>query len=309
MVTVTLGPDGRTAPPDPDPVARLPRRFRLSRAAVEHVAARTGTPLPWERRPAPSATARALDAESSAAPEPEPADPEGELRRLRLMTVVGDLEPEVAAAMAVFGTPEVLVDVDVSVRRAEAPAGFAQVHAWQRFRGGRVSSLSTAGGRLMELGWFDDDLWQVELARALTVRVPVTRVAPPAPVVDLPHELLLGSGEALRLHREDVLAELVRRHAGAVHTDDDPAPLGVTRTGEQLRLLHGATVGRMRTVVAGVGTTGARKVGWVSWLLFPDGWRALTPYVRDGEPRVRVHPVEPLRLGVEVARLVTGVRA
>lgn len=306
MVTITLGPDGRTAPADPDPVARLPRRFRLSRAAVEHVAARTGTPLPWEHRPAPSAAARALDPPTPEQ-EPEPADPEGELRRLRLTTATGDLEPEVTAAMAVFGAPEVLVDVDVSVRRPEAPAGHAQVHAWQRFRGGRVSSLSTAGGRLMELGWFDDDLWQVELARAVTVRAPASRPASPAPVVDLPHELLLGSGEALRLHREDVLAELVARHAGSVHADDDPVPLGVAATGEQLRLLHGAA-GRMRTVVAGVGTTGARKVGWVSWLLFPDGWRALTPHVRAGVPRVRVHPVEPLRLGVEVARLVTGVR-
>ncbi|GAA2139778.1 hypothetical protein GCM10009844_08850 [Nocardioides koreensis] len=308
MVTVTLGPDGRTAPPDPEPVARLPRRFRLSRPAVEHLAARTDTPLPWERRPAPPATAR-LDAEPPAAAEPEPADPEGELRRSRLVTAAGDLEPEVAAAMAVFAAPEVLVDVDVSVRRAQAPAGFAQLHAWQRFRGGRVCSLSTAGGRMMELGWFDDDLWQVELARAVTVRAPTTRPSAPARVVDLPHELLLGSGEALRLHREDVLAELVRRHTGGVHADDDPAALGVADTGEQLRLLHGASVGRMRTVVAGVGATGARKAGWVSWLLFPDGWRALTPYVHAGEARVRVHPVEPLRLGVEVARLVTGVRA
>ena len=65
----------------------------------------------------------------------------------------------------------------------------------------------------------------------------------------------------------------------------------------------------MRTVVSGVGPTGTRKVGWVSWVLFPDGWRALTPHTRDHRARVRVHPVEPLRLGVEVARLVTLVTA
>ena len=308
MVTITLGPDGRTTTPAADPVARLPRRFKLSRPAVEHVAALTGTPLPWEHLPGPSATQQALDGPAAPAPEPQ-EDPESELRRLRLLNVAGDLEPEVAAAMAVLGAPEVLVDLDVSVRRAEAPGGYARVHSWQRFRSGRVTSLSTAGGRLLELGWYDDDLWQVELARAVTVRPPVTRAGPPAEVVDLPHELLLGSGEALRLHREDVLAELVRRHTGSVHVHDDPAPLGAAGTDEQVRLLHAAALGRMRTVVSGVGRTGAHRAGWVSWLLFPDGWRALTPHVRAGEPRVRVHPVEPLRLGVEVARLVTGVRA
>ncbi len=311
MVTVTLGPDGLVAPhAGPVPVARLPRRVRLSRTAVEHLAALTGTPLPWGRRPGPSATSRALDPQSApATPAPEDLDPEAELRRLHLVTGPGEVAHEALAAMAVLGSPEVLVDVDVSVRRAGAPAGYVQVHSWQRCHGGRVSSLSTAGGRPMELAWFDEDLWQVELARAVTLPAPATRDVPPATVVDLPHELLLGSGEALRLHREDVLAELVRRHPGGVHVDDDPAPVGATATDEQLRLLHGSARGRMRTVVAGRGPAGDRKAGWVSWVLFPDGWRALTPHVRDGVARVRVHPVDPLRLGVEVARLVTGVRA
>jgi hypothetical protein len=306
MATVTLNLDGTTAP-GPDPVALLPRRLRLSRPAVETLAARTGTPLPWEDRPEPSPTSLAL----GPAPLPEPldeTDPGAELLETRAITTRGEVHPEVSAALAVFATPEVLVDIDVSARRAGAPGGFAQVHSWQRLRAGRVTALASAGGPL-ELAWFADDVWQVELARAVTVTRPRSPARPPARVLDLPHELLLGSGEALRLHREDVLDELVARHTGSVFADDGEVALGRADTDEQVRLLNTSVLGRMRTVVSGVGDDGTRKIGWVSWLLFGDGWRALTPYTRDSEPRVRIHPVEPLRLGVEVARLVAGVRS
>ncbi len=313
MAAVALRLDGTPAPPLTDPVARLPRRFRISRTTVEHVAELTDTPLPWHHLPEPSRTLRALDApgaRADQAPAADPApDPEAELRQLRLLTEDGELHPEVVAAMAVLGAPEVLVEVDVSVRRAAAASGIAQVHSWQRLRAGRVTTLATAGSPLLELGWFDDDLWQVELARAVTVPTPTTSAAPPARVVELPHELLLGTGEALRLHREDVFGELVRRHVGRVRVDDAEAPLGPAASDEQLRLLHASTLGRMQTVVSGLGRRGSRKAGWVSWLLFPDGWRALTPHTSGQTPMVRVEPVEPLRLGVEVARLVTGVRA
>jgi hypothetical protein len=306
MATVTLNLDGTPAPAR-DLVSGLPRRLRLSRAALERLGAVTGTPLPWGDAREPSPTARALG--SQALPDvPDGGDPERELREARVLTPLGDVHPEVADAMAVFGAPEVLVDVDLSVRRAGAPAGHAQVHSWQRLRAGRVTTAASAGGRLLELGWFDDDLWQVELARAVTVTRPRTTARPPERVLDLPHELLLGTGEALRLHRDDVFAELVARHTGAAFADVGAIPLGRAGTDEQVRLLHGSALGRMRTVVSGVGTTGAHKLGWVSWLLFGDGWRALTPYTRDHEARVRIHPVVPLRLGAEVARLVTGVK-
>lgn len=310
MVTVTLAADGRAVDRQPGPSLALPRRLRLSKAAVEHLAARTGSPLPWEHDRRPAAPSALGDRPAQAGVHgPDTEGPAAELIRQHLMTRAGRLDPEVVDALAVLGSPEVLVDVDVSVRRTDAPDGFGQLHSWQRRRGGRVASLSTAGGRLLELGWHDDALWQVELARAVTVRAPATAVPLPAAVVDLPHELLLGSGAALRLHREEVLADLVRRHTGRVHVDDDPVPLGAAGTDEQVRRLHAAARGRMRTVVAGIGTGGARRVGWVSWLLFPDGWRALVPHVRDGQPRVRLQPVAPLRLGVEVARLVTEVRS
>lgn len=318
MATVTLALDGSPAPA-PDPAARLPRRVRLSRQAVEHLAELTRTPLPWPGPPAPSPTAAALGPAAAPAPD-EPGDAVAELRAARLLTALGDVHPEVAGAMSVLGAPEVLLDLDLSVRRSDAVAGYAQLHAWHRLRGGRVTTLATAGGPL-ELGWLRAELWQVELARAVTVTRPRTTARSPEPVLDLPHELLLGAGEALRLHREDVLGELVARHAGSVltedprrdggtgRTDSGGRPLGRAATEEQLRLLHTSVLGRMRTLVAGVGTDGARRAGWVSWLLLPDGWRALEPHVRDLEPRVLVHPVEPLRLGVEVARLVAEVTA
>lgn len=318
MVDVTLLLDGSVAPA---PVDALPRRVTLSRGAVERLAGLTSTPLPWDQLPGESATSRALDphppvgAAKPAAPGPDPGP---ELRALALSDEAGGLHPELPPALSVFGAPEVLVDIDVSVRRAGAPRGFAQVRSWHRWRDARVTALSTAGGAI-ELAWFDDDAWQVELGRAVSVEVPQTDREPPALAVQLPHELLLGAGEAVRLGRDDVLTELVRRHAGDVRIDGQEVAAGTVR--EQVRLLHAGSLGRMRTVVsgaeasvdAGVGASvdagGTRRVGWVSWSLFADGWRALTPYVADRTAMVRVHPVEPPRLGVEVARLVTEVRS
>lgn len=293
MTTITLHLD---RPGAVDPAAALPRRVRLSRVATERVAQLTDCPLPWATRREPSSAQRRL---GPALPpgRPAPADADRELRELGLLDAAGDLFPELPAAMAAFGSPDVLVDLEVSVRR---PGGFAQLRSWQRRRNGRVTTMSTAGGPV-ELGWFPEDLWHAELARAVTVAPTRAGGEPPTGVIDLPHELLLGGGEAIRLGREDVLAELVRRHTG------DVVCAGVVA--EQVRLLHTSSVGRMRTVVSGIGTSGARKTGWVSWSLFPDGWRALTPYVREAKAMVRVHPVGPLRLGIEVARLASGVQA
>ena len=184
--------------------------------------------------------------------------------------------------------PEVLVDLDRAV-------GSDRLHAWHRFTRGRVTALTaTAAG--LELDRFPAAGWQRELARLVTVPAPTTTPAEPPPSeLDLPLELLLGTGEALRLGREDVAAELVRRQGAGL----DPV---------RLRRLHTACLGRVRAVVSGVGSSGARRVGWVSWILFVDGWRALTPYASGGTAMVRVHRVEPPWLGVEVARLLTLVR-
>ena len=109
--------------------------------------------------------------------------------------------------------------------------------------------------------------------------------------------MLLAAGEAVRSGRGDVLDELVRR-ADA----DDPAALR-----GQLVRLHTAGVGRLVATVASRDDDGPR-VGWVSWLLFADGWRSLTPVRRAGRPTVHLAPATPRDLGAQVAALVTLVR-
>jgi hypothetical protein len=196
--------------------------------------------------------------------------------------------------------PEVTCVLDVSVRRGDSPAGWVQVRSSQALRGGRVTAVTSSGSRAELARWAIDewaiDEWATRLAMIATVPVPAAP-SPPAPEVDVPLELLLGAGEALRTHRPELLDELVRR-AGS----DDP-----TETRDQLVRLHTAVVGRLLATVAGRDGRAGARAGWVSWLLFADGWRALTPTRVAGRPGVRVEAVEPSRLGVQVARLVSVV--
>ena len=71
------------------------------------------------------------------------------------------------------------------------------------------------------------------------------------------------------------------------------------RAGARLR----DSAGRLRVTVAG-----RRGVGWVSWVLFADGWRELTPYADHGVPMVRLRSVPPGRLGERVVGLAAGAR-
>jgi len=128
-------------------------------------------------------------------------------------------------------------------------------------------------------------------------RPPPDAPHPPDGEVEVPLDLLLAAGEALRSHRPDVLDELVRRASA-----DDPE-----RLRQQLVLLHDAMVGRLLAVVSARGAHGARAA-WVSWLLFGDGWRSLTPARRDGRPVVRLSAVGPWELGRQVAAQVALVR-
>jgi len=197
----------------------------------------------------------------------------------------------------VVSPPEVTCVVDVSVRRGERHPGWVQVHSSQALRGDLVAAVTTAAARTEAALW-PVEQWAVRLSRIADVPVPV---APPAPdrEVEVPLDVLLGAGEALRTHRPDVLDELVRRA-----TPHDPATLR-----EQLVRLHTAVVGRLLAVVAAQDTDArAARAGWVSWLLFGDGWRALTPVRRNGRPAVELSPVRPADLGAQVAAQVALVR-
>ena len=191
--------------------------------------------------------------------------------------------------------PVVTCVVDVTVRRGARHPGWVQVHSRQALRGDLVAAVTTTGARAEAALWPVDE-WAARLSRIADVPVPA---APPPPdrEVEVPLHVLLGTGEALRTHRPDVLDELVRRA-----TPNHPATLR-----EQLVRLHTAVVGRLLVVVA---TKDARaaKAGWVSWLLFGDGWRSLTPVRRDGGPVVVLSPVRPVDLGSQVAAQVALVK-
>jgi hypothetical protein len=131
--------------------------------------------------------------------------------------------------------------------------------------------------------------WRAELENL--GRLPATCPSPrsDAPEPDLPWELLVATGRALGEHRRDLYDELLDRSAPELRPT--------------VRRLHQETVGRLRLV----GTLPTRRrVGWVSWVLLPDGWRALVPYLAQtaGVPRpmVRLEPRRPEDLVHEVAR-------
>jgi hypothetical protein len=191
--------------------------------------------------------------------------------------------------------PAVTCVVDVSIRRGERHPGWVQVHSSQALRGDLVAAVTTAGARAEAAMWPVDE-WASRLSRIADVPVPVA-LPPPDREVEVPLDVLLGGGEALRTHRPDVLDELVRRA-----TPNDPA-----RLREQLVRVHTAVVGRLLAVVAAA-DTGEARAGWVSWLLFSDGWRSLTPVRRDGRPVVVLSPVRPGDLGAQVAAQVALVR-
>ena len=194
-----------------------------------------------------------------------------------------------------MSAPDVTCVVDVSVRRDEGDGGWVQVRSRQELRGGLVTAVTSAGARA-EVAWWGVDDWAGRLARLADVPVP-EGPAPPEHAVEVPLDVLLGAGEALRTQRPDVLDELVRRAAAT-----DPSELR-----EQLVRLHSAVVGRLLAVVATRdGATG--RAGWVSWVLFADGWRALTPVRRHGCPAVRLTRAGPLDLGRQVAAQVALVR-
>ena len=184
---------------------------------------------------------------------------------------------------------DLVVDVDVAVRRERS---VARRRARHTLRGRTVHTVATAGHdvRVKAVDLRD---WRSELGLVCRMGIPDDAPAPPSAEVELPWDLVVGTGAALAAHRRDLYAELLTR------TDD-----GVR---EQVGRLHLATVGRLRAV----GTLPARRrVGWVAWVLVADGWRALTPYVVAGpagpRPMVRLDRREPEDLAHDVARWATG---
>ncbi len=212
------------------------------------------------------------------------------------------LAPEVAAALSELSGSELLVTVDLAVRRG--PGRLARLRARHGVRAERVTAVSTALSGVVEIARLDLHDWQAELARAVTVTPSGADLPPPAPELLLPWDLLVGTGAARARHRPEVYDVLVARAVGSCRAGD--RALDLAGCHDQLRRLHAAT-GRMRAV--GVGPGGSRsRVGWVSWLLVADGWRALTPTVCDHRAMVRVEPRRPTDLAIDAARWLAAAR-
>jgi len=202
-------------------------------------------------------------------------------------------------------TAALRVDLDLATR---SPGG-SRLHVGYARRGSRVAAVVASGDAAPEVLVLAVEDWQAELERRLLVPLPAD--VPPAPdrVLDLPWDLVVGTGAAVARHRPQVYDALVARDAGAVRVDG--TLLDLPQTCEQLRRLHHGVLARLQAVGFGE-RRGRRRVGWTSWLLFGDGWRELTPYAGrsaggDRRAMVRVEPRRPADLAAQVARWSVAV--
>jgi hypothetical protein len=196
-----------------------------------------------------------------------------------------------------------LVDVDVVVGRGEREERRGARYAWC---GRVVHALTWCGSAGVESATFEVAGWQHELARTCRVAPPTPPEVPPDPGLELPWDLVVGTSAALARHRTDLYDVLVARADGSVTAAG--RPLGVAAVHTQVLRLHRAAVGRLRCT----GTVpSSRRMGWVSWVRYADGWRALTPYagaaVDGARPMVRLEPRRPDDLARDVARWATAV--
>lgn len=226
---------------------------------------------------------------------------------VRVRATVGS--PEVAAALSRLSGCALLLELDLAVRRGSGAT--ARLHARHGWRDGLVTAVSTALTGQVEVARFDVVHWQRELTRSVLVVPPEGSPAPPARTLELPWDLLVGTGAALARHRPELYDVLVARAVGCVRADGET--LGTAGCHEQVCRVHHSAVGRLRVVGAGRSAGGRRRVGWVSWLLFADAWRALTPYVGSDagglrRAMVRIEPRRPADLALDVARWTSAVR-
>lgn len=249
----------------------------------------------------------------------------------RALVLAGDLETSLCggvvecaecgalpdqAALAPWRTPIWSVWIELHVALAGGPVILT---AWHRQAGGRVLCVATIDRRTFELSWTDVAGWPTELARLVDVdaerlagvagrsgqpghpgpRQPSGSVGLPDDL-EVPWELLVASGEAVREGRPDLVPPLVAEHG---LPPDRP-------TAHWLCALQDASRGRLCATVAGPGPRAGHGVGLVQWALFADGWRALEPGRRpDGVPTARIRRVPAAGLGSHVGACITRLAA
>jgi hypothetical protein len=199
---------------------------------------------------------------------------------LGLLDDAGTPHRDVVTALGVLAAPEVMLVLDLVVRRepgadrADADRADAdredRLRSWFAVRGDVVAQLATATG------------------------------------LDVPFEVFTDGTEAVRRDRDDLLAEVVRRTPAPTLVDGVPA--SATATAELVAGLETSTTGRLRLVVSGAGNPEERAVlGVVTWLRTGGGWRELSARTVDGVPTVRISPVGPGDLARSVGPVLAQV--
>lgn len=280
------------------PVPALPRRVVLPLADLVRAARLAGdVPLPLRldgaapgrlgrRLGGPPTTARD-DVRRAPGPAESVAGGAADRRAAGLaeqgLVVDGRLEPEVALALRVLAGGGLSMRLDLAVER---PAGAVLLRSWFGVGHGLVARLSTSGGRLFELAWFDPGLWAAELRRTLALPGRAAADAGLPDVLTMPSEELVAGCAAVRAGRADLLAAISPGHAAVLST------------------LESSCRGRLRLALRRRGQTAVS-----SWVLHDDGWRDLRPgpgataRLRRREPDELASWLEPV-----VARAARGAR-
>jgi hypothetical protein len=303
-----------------EPRTVVPRRVRLSRAAVDRFAGLTGVPSPAEQmlssEPSPDGLGARLGEVGGSEPVEAPAAGVSDLDEV--LVAAGLVEDGVPteqgrAVLTVWHAPALAVELDLLVSLAR---GTVRARSWHRNLDDWVVCLSTGDGQVFELSWLAAEDWWLELGRAAHVDHRTLRPAPdaePVPaVIETPWELLLATGEAVQRGRHELLDQLVSDHSGTTIAGDGLDSLetaddrDVRRWHEQLER---TSRGRLHAAVMGRDERGRPGAGIVEWVLLHDGWRALTPFTRDGWTMVRIERVGavdlPRALAVRAAEVTS----
>ena len=301
-----------------------PRRVRLSRAAVDRFAELAGVESPAAQMVASTGSIDSLGdrlgtlgqdvaptlsgADEGAGEGADPTAAESDLdESLVAAGLVHDGAPttEGGAVLTVWHAPALAVELEMLVvlRR-----GKVRVRSWHRNLDDWVVCLSTGDGHTFELSWLSADDWWLELGRAAWVDTatlrPSTAADPLPAVIETPWDLLLATGEAVQRRRFELLDQMASDYSGMTLTGDSLDTLetaddaDVRRWHEQL---ESSSRGRLHAGVMGRSERGRPGAGIVEWVLFHDGWRALTPFQRDGWNMVRIERKSPVDLPRELA--------
>ena len=290
-----------------------PRRVRLSHAAIDRVAELADVPSPAAQMVASTGSLDSLvdrlGAGRTAAGDRAWASETGsELHDVLVAAGLvehGRPTEEGRAVLTVWHAPGLAVELEMLVARRR---GKVRVRSWHRNLDHWVVCLSTADGLTFELSWLSADDWWLELGRAAhvdTATLVASTYADPLPdLVETPWDLLLATGEAVQRRRFELLDQMASDYSamtlagGSLDSLETADDTDVRRWHEQL---ESSSRGRLHAAVMGRSERGRPGVGIVEWVLFHDGWRALTPFTRDGWNMVRIERRSPVDLPRELA--------